>query len=459
MSATRHFVHVSCLALALQMLSGCFVIHGTTEEWRNDDRSNYSMESAFGQVAFLVREKNLYKVDDGSRLAIGIAPGIPEWANETSYKGRKRGMVGAIIVWGALAPIMNCFLGYPTIESLFLAPFDKGIRMDSCTKLGFMGCYEWTEATKTELIEHGVHEDIAEISGYAGTEGARIAGQTHDGVRLLFEYPGDEIMLAELKRHEKVAVAFQASDYKYRLFLPAKHFKDAYTFKDIDVSDGSVEDTQINYFAKAQTAKSAVTNVLSHKELGVKAKTIIKAAEDLLAALPNMDGETLGRLEKNAELINAEAKEIAETEKRAAKARELAMSHRKAVEQGWRNEEALREFALRESPAIWRTVQQLRTEVAERRKAIAQLRTDLQEFGTNPDSDPDYLKFCQDVDAMLDSLAGIFVNLEKAYIAAKKFEATPGRNDYEATMRAALEGGTKDAENAIRRFKEMRDKK
>ena len=453
MSATRHFVHVSCLALALQMLSGCFVIHGTTEEWRNDDRSHYSMESAFGQVTFLVREKSLYEVDDGSRLAVGIAPGIPELAKE----GKK--WIGATIVWCVVAPIANCWFGFPTIQSLVIAPFNKEKRKNSWSGFGILGCYEWTEATKTELIEHGVHEDIAEISGYAGTEGARIAGQTHDGVRLLFEYPGDEIMLAELKRHEKVAVAFQASDYKYRLFLPAKHFKDAYTFKDIDVSDGSVEDTQIHYFAKAQTAKSAVTNVLSHKELGVKAKTIIKAAEDLLAALPNMDGETLGRLEKNAELINAEAKEIAETEKRAAKARELAMSHRKAVEQGWRNEEALREFALRESPAIWRTVQQLRTEVAERRKAIAQLRTDLQEFGTNPDSDPDYLKFCQDVDAMLDSLAGIFVNLEKAYIAAKKFEATPGRNDYEATMRAALEGGTKDAENAIRRFKEMRDKK
>ena len=452
MSATRHLVHVSSLALALQMLSGCFVIHGTTEEWRNDDRSHYSMESAFGQATFLVREKNLYEVDDGSRLAVGIAPGIPEQANEGKW-------IGATIFWCVAAPIANCWFGIPTIQSLVIAPFDKEKRKNSWSGFGILGCYEWTEAAKTELIKHGVHEDIAEISGHAGMEGARIAGKTHDGVRLLFEYPGNAIMLAELKQHEKVAVAFQDTDHKYRLFYPAEHFKDAYTFKDIGLSDESSEIAQIRYYNKVRLIKSSLAHLRAHKEVGVKAKTIVKAADSLLAALPNMDRDVLVRLEKDVESVNAEAKEIAEAEIRAAKARELAIARRKAAEQGWRNEDALRSFALKESPAIWQTVQQLRTEVAERRKAIAQLRTDLQEFGTYPDSDPDYLKLGKDVDAMLDSLSGIFVNLEKAYIAAKKFEVTPGRNDYEATMRAALEGGIKEAEDATRRFKEMRSKK
>ncbi len=454
-AASRYFVKASFILIVLQMLSGCFVIHGTSKEWRNDDRSQYYTGPGVGEATFLAREKNLYEIDDGSRLSIGIAPGIPKLANEGNW-------IGATIFWCISAPICNCIFGIPTIESLFIAPFDKEIRMGkhyARPEAGILGCCEWTETAKTELIEHGAREDIVEIHGVPGLEGARIAGKTQDGVRLLFEYPGNPTMLAELKQHEKVAVAFKDTDNKYRLFSPARPFKDSYTFKDIGLSDESSEIAQIRYYNKVQSIKSSLAQLPAHKEVGVKAKTVVTAADSLLAALPNMDRDVLVRLEKDAESVNAEAKEIAEAEKRAAKARELAIAHRKAAEQGWRNEDALRSFALKESPAIWQMVQQLRTEVAERRKAIAQLRTDLQEFGTNPDSDPDYLKLGKDVDAMLDSLSGIFVNLEKAYIAAKKFEATPGRNDYEATMRAALEGGIKEAESATRRFKEMRDKK
>ena len=149
----------------------------------------------------------------------------------------------------------------------------------------------------------------------------------------------------------------------------------------------------------------------------------------------------------------------ARAEKEARKEAELAARFRRTVEKGWRNEDLLRDFALKESPTIWQTVQRLRTEIAERRRAIAQLGRELKEFGTNPDSDPDYIKLGKNVDVLLDSLVAIFVNLEKAYIAAKKFEAMPVRKDYESTMRNALKESFEEADSATRRFFEMRKRK
>ena len=184
-------------------------------------------------------------------------------------------------------------------------------------ELGILGCCEWTEEAKTELIEHGVRENIARIYGYAGTEGAKIAGKTHDGIRLLFEYPGNETMLAELKRHEKVAVAFPADGHKYRIFLPAQHFEGAYTFKDVDIADSSVEMAQIRYYDKARAVKASVEPLLSHKDLGEKAKATVKSVEGLLTALPSRDEASLVGLEKGVDALARRAHEIAEAEERA----------------------------------------------------------------------------------------------------------------------------------------------
>jgi len=56
---------------------------------------------------------------------------------------------------------------------------------------------------------------------------------------------------------------------------------------------------------------------------------------------------------------------------------------------------------------------------------------------------------------LLDSLVKIFFNLENAYIASKKYEASPSRKDYQDTMKRALEDGIQDANMATERYKAM----
>ena len=299
---------LSFAILAFLLPSGCVVIPGTTKEWRIDDRPHFP---AGPGTTFLVRAKNRYEIDDGSRLAVGIVPGMAK----TVHDGTN--VVDGAVTWCVNASVWNCFAGIPTICSLFFAPFDEGARTNVASQWGLLGCCEWTGSAKTKLIERGVHENIAEIKGPPGPEGAKIAGKTSDGIRLLFEYPGNETMLAELKKHGKVAVAFRARDHKYRIFLPAQHFEGAYTFKDVDLADSGVEMAQIRYYDKAQAVKASVKPLLSHKDLGEKAKATVKSVEGLLTALPSRDEAALAGLEKGVDALARRAHEIAEAEERA----------------------------------------------------------------------------------------------------------------------------------------------
>ena len=53
----------------------------------------------------------------------------------------------------------------------------------------------------------------------------------------------------------------------------------------------------------------------------------------------------------------------------------------------------------------------------------------------------------------------IFDKLEDAYIAAKKYEASPSRKDYQETMKRALEDGIQSAAMATERYKAMTNQK
>ena len=115
----------------------------------------------------------------------------------------------------------------------------------------------------------------------------------------------------------------------------------------------------------------------------------------------------------------------------------------------------LQRFAQKESPKIWQTLQMIRGEMSESSRRIRELRSELLEFGRNPDADED----CQAMMAGLEDLRrtydAIFDKLEDAYIAAKKYEASPSRKDYQATMKRALEDGIQDADMATERYKAM----
>jgi hypothetical protein len=138
---------------------------------------------------------------------------------------------------------------------------------------------------------------------------------------------------------------------------------------------------------------------------------------------------------------------------------EEAKKLREKSEKGWLNEEALKEFALRESPSLWKTVLAIRAQVATRRTSLAQLKSELLEFNLNPENDADYVRLQKDIDSMLDGLAGIFKHIEEAYIAAKKREADFGNGYYDKAMKRALKDGIAGAEGIANRYREMKQSK
>lgn len=115
----------------------------------------------------------------------------------------------------------------------------------------------------------------------------------------------------------------------------------------------------------------------------------------------------------------------------------------------------LRTFALQESPKLWQTVQALRAEHDTRTAALARLRSELQDFGRNPDADPDYVALKTANDGLLESLSAIYAKIEDAYIAYKKFLATPGNKAYNDMMRKVLDDGMNEASAAESRFMRM----
>ena len=115
----------------------------------------------------------------------------------------------------------------------------------------------------------------------------------------------------------------------------------------------------------------------------------------------------------------------------------------------------LQDFAQKESPQISQTIQLLRGEMSESGAKLKKLRADLLEFDRNPDADEDYKALVAGLKELRHAYDAIFDKLEDAYIAAKKYEASPSRKDYQQTMKRALEDGIQDANMATERYKAM----
>lgn len=116
----------------------------------------------------------------------------------------------------------------------------------------------------------------------------------------------------------------------------------------------------------------------------------------------------------------------------------------------------VKEFAEKEATTLWRTLLTLTSEIDTQTAKIKELKSVLEGFGRNPEEDADYRQICEMRDSLIGSVSEIRAKLEDAYIASKKFEATPGRMDYEAIRRKAIEDGVQEADAAIKRFDLMR---
>ena len=116
----------------------------------------------------------------------------------------------------------------------------------------------------------------------------------------------------------------------------------------------------------------------------------------------------------------------------------------------------LQDFAMKESPKIWQTIQTMRAEMSTIAAKIKNLHEELKLFDRNPESDEDYKALVAGLQELRHAYDAIFDKLADAYIAAKKYEASPSREDYQELHRKALEDGILEADAASAKFKEMR---
>lgn len=183
-----------------------------------------------------------------------------------------------------------------------------------------------------------------------------------------------------------------------------------------------------------------------------------------LTRLKNWRNERLARKAEQRELAKvqaAEASRVAEVKRREAEA--AAAAKRKQSEQiaaqkkrQEAKDEKIRAFALKEAPDVWSVYQMLRSEIDVQSNRISQLRKTLETFGKNPEADEDFKRICSMREEMIATRSALRKRLEDAYIAKCKFEATPGRREYEEQHRKALEDGIREALEAADRFNEMR---
>ena len=119
-------------------------------------------------------------------------------------------------------------------------------------------------------------------------------------------------------------------------------------------------------------------------------------------------------------------------------------------------DDKIRTFALKEAPKVWSVYQSLQSEIDVQNDKIEELRKTLEAFDKSPEQDADFIRICALRDDMIRSRKALRAKLEDAYIAAKKYEASPSRKDYQELHRKALEDGILEADAASAKFKEMR---
>ena len=175
---------------------------------------------------------------------------------------------------------------------------------------------------------------------------------------------------------------------------------------------------------------------------GVSVGWIVKATDSWLT-----------EKKKQVELENERketAARIAEEKRQRAEA-EIAAKRRQMAKDA-----KIQAFALKDAPRVWSVYQALQGEIDVQNGKIEELRKTLVAFGKIPEQDVDFTRICSLRDEMVRSRTVLRTKLEDAYIAAKKYEASPSRKDYQALHIKAIEDGILEADAASAKFKEMR---
>lgn len=156
---------------------------------------------------------------------------------------------------------------------------------------------------------------------------------------------------------------------------------------------------------------------------------------------------------RQAEVLKAHEAEAARIAEANRQEEEAAAEAKRRQEDKY---EKIQTFALKEAPKVWEVYQSLQSEIDVQNGKIEELRKTLVTFGKQPEQDEDFKRICAVRDEMIRTRKALRAKLDDAYIAAKKYEASPSRKDYQELHKKALEDGILEADAASAKFKEMR---
>ncbi len=138
--------------------------------------------------------------------------------------------------------------------------------------------------------------------------------------------------------------------------------------------------------------------------------------------ISSLRDEQLAEKTKQAELRKAQEEEAA----RIAEVKRV-QEEKKRIQEA--KDEKIRSFALKDAPKVWAVYQSLQSEIDVQNGKIEELRKALVSFDKDPERDVDFQRICALRDDMVRSLKTLRTKLEDAYIASRKYEASPSRKD------------------------------
>ena len=147
---------------------------------------------------------------------------------------------------------------------------------------------------------------------------------------------------------------------------------------------------------------------------------------------------------------------------RVARRERLAVEQAQVDEQAkkeFEKEEARRAFALKESPVLWKTIEDLKSQIQEQNVKLNKLKRTFDDLGMNANEDKDYINLIRERDAMVKRLMEVNAELDQAYLAAVKYEVTRGKAEKADFERKAAEDGVAEAAQSRAKYNELRKSK
>lgn len=150
-----------------------------------------------------------------------------------------------------------------------------------------------------------------------------------------------------------------------------------------------------------------------------------------------------------------DAASVARREKEAADVRAKAEAERVAFER----EDGRRSFALKESPVLWTTIEDLKAKIEAQNGKLKKLKKTFEDLSMNPQEDKDYVALIHERDQMVKRLCEVDRELDQAYLESVKYEVTRGKAEKEEFERKATDDGCREAMQSRSKYEELRKEK